>query len=188
MSPDLPPTDLQILLQESAIAARRLVRQLRLPQADVDDVRQDILLDLLSRLNAFDPQRGTLDAFAGVVARHRATRIANRVRRERGVFGFSHASLDDPRLSALSEVVSNDGGLAGVFGAVDETHQRIDLVRDVRNAKFRLPRSLRHLCTSLQSDTPSIAQQASGLSRATFYRRLREIRLSFLVDGLEASA
>ena len=44
--------DLQILLHEADIAARRLVRQLRLPRADLDDVRQDLLVDLIARLPA----------------------------------------------------------------------------------------------------------------------------------------
>lgn len=181
------PPDLRILVEEADLAAHRLVRQFSLPRADLDDVRQDILLDVLSRVSAFDPQRGTLGAFAGTIARHRATRIANRVRRERSLFGFNHRSLDDPRFEMLGEAISSSDGLAGLHGAVDEPHQRVEITQDVRRAAASLPRRLRPLCRLLQHTTPSSAQRTSGLSRATFYRRLREIRLLFLVEGLEGS-
>lgn len=70
--------NLQILLHEADIAARRLVRQLRLPRADLDDVRQDLLVDLIARLPAYDADRGTLGALAArtVRAAAKASRIA----------------------------------------------------------------------------------------------------------------
>jgi hypothetical protein len=42
--------DLQILLHEATLRHRRLTRQLRLLRAELDDVRQDLLVDLIARL------------------------------------------------------------------------------------------------------------------------------------------
>jgi RNA polymerase sigma-70 factor (ECF subfamily) len=57
-------SDLQILVHEADLAARRLVRRLRLPAHEREDLRQDLLVDLIARLPAFDPARGRLGAFA----------------------------------------------------------------------------------------------------------------------------
>ena len=76
-------SDLVTLLDEADAAAARLWRRLRLPRADLDDLRQDLLLDLIRRLPAFDARRGSIGAFAGIVLRNQASRIATRVARER---------------------------------------------------------------------------------------------------------
>ena len=112
--------DLQILLHEADIAARRLVRQLRLPRADLDDVRQDLLVDLIARLPAYDSDRGTLGAFAGAILANRATRIANKVRRERRMYGATPISLD--------EVIPESDGLT-----------RGDLIAEIRLLLWEKP-------------------------------------------------
>ena len=103
--------DLQILLHEADIAARRLVRQLRLPRADLDDVRQDLLVDLIARLSTYDADRGSLGAFAGTVLTNRAARIANKVKRERSMYGATPISLDETSSSRStpSRAASTDG-------------------------------------------------------------------------------
>ena len=59
MSPSISHSDLQILHHEAELVARRLVRRLRLPNCDLADLRQELLLDLIARLPAFDPLRGS---------------------------------------------------------------------------------------------------------------------------------
>ena len=75
--------DLVTLLEEADAAASRLWRRVRLPRADLDDLRQDLLLDLIRRLPAFDARRGSIGAFAGIVLRNQSSRIARACRRER---------------------------------------------------------------------------------------------------------
>ena len=112
--------DLQILLHEADIAARRLVRQLRLPRADLDDVRQDLLVDLIARLPAYDAGRGTLGAFAGAILSNLATRIANKAKRERRMYGATPISLDEaiPESDGLTrgDLVADVDGLSSLFG------------------------------------------------------------------------
>src|SRR5262245_60005768 len=79
-------TNLDVLLHEADAGARRLVRRLDLAAHDRDDVRQELIVDLLIRTKAFNPSRGSLGAFSGVIARHRAAHISNRLHRERSVF------------------------------------------------------------------------------------------------------
>jgi hypothetical protein len=83
MHPPLSKADLVTILDEADAAAARLRRRLRLSRADQDDLRQDLLLDLIRRLPAFDARRGSIGAFAGIVLRNQSARIAARVARDR---------------------------------------------------------------------------------------------------------
>ena len=96
MRPELSRTELDILLEEADAAARRLLRKLRLPRADLEDLRQELLVDLIARLPAYEPDRGTLGAFAGIVLRNQATRIAGKVARQRRLAGGAPLSLEAP--------------------------------------------------------------------------------------------
>lgn len=57
MHPPISPADLATLIDEAAIAARRLHRKLVLPAVDLDDLRQDLLVDVICRLPGFDARR-----------------------------------------------------------------------------------------------------------------------------------
>jgi hypothetical protein len=63
MSADLTPSDLAVLLRETAIAAGRFARQMDLSPHEREDVCQDLRADLIARLKDFDPERGCLAAF-----------------------------------------------------------------------------------------------------------------------------
>jgi hypothetical protein len=52
MHPPISQADLLTILDEADAAAARLRRRLRLPRADFDDLRQDLLLDPIRRLPA----------------------------------------------------------------------------------------------------------------------------------------
>jgi len=188
MSPSISSSDLQILQHEAELAARRLVRRLRLPHSDLADLRQELLLDLINRISAFDPERGSLGAFAGTVTAHKSVGIARKIRCDRRLFGAVPVSIDDPERSGIRETISDDGGLGSLLGGSSDAHASMDLATDVARAVSVLPGALRDLCALLQSQTPTAACKASGLSRATFYRRLREIRLRFLVEGVRLAA
>src|SRR5882724_9987861 len=82
----ISPVDLCVLLREATMAARGLVRRLGLPGHEQEDLRQELLVDLIARLKWFDPARGTLNAFANVIIRHRAGRLARRINIERAIF------------------------------------------------------------------------------------------------------
>jgi hypothetical protein len=86
-------TDLDSLHRLADGAARRLRRRLRLPGHEQEDLRQDLLADLLARLPGFDPARGGLLAFASTCFRHRAARLADRHRRDAAA--RARLSLDD---------------------------------------------------------------------------------------------
>lgn len=60
MHPSISRDDPQIHRHEAEIATRRLVRRLRLPRADLDDIRPDLLVDLICRLPALSSRLARL--------------------------------------------------------------------------------------------------------------------------------
>lgn len=181
-----------ILRRES----RRTLRLARLPGHDREDVEQDMVLDLLGRLGAFDPERGSLEAFATVCFRHRGYRLAQQAQRDRQrlhLTGFDEVVADgsgaggDETLT-LAEIIPEAAGLGAWWGqptdAVAALERRLDLDRAASAIE---PRD-RPFCAALSAAAPSAAIAAAGTSRATAYRRIAEMRLRLLAAGIAAAA
>jgi RNA polymerase sigma-70 factor (ECF subfamily) len=177
------------ILDEADAAAARLRRRLRLPRVDLDDLRQDLLLDLIRRLPAFDARRGSVGAFAGIVLRNQASRIAVRVARERRATGGGMLSLDEPagdgatlgdRLGETDSLFAWHGHCVALEAVIDA---RIDLARALGALH---PRD-RSLCAAAtQCPVRALVERGLG-SRATLYRRLRDLRCALAAHGARAA-
>jgi RNA polymerase sigma-70 factor (ECF subfamily) len=189
MHPPISRSDLANLLDEADAAAARLRRRLRLPRADLDDLRQDLLLDLIRRLPAFDARRGSIGAFAGIILRNQASRIAMRLRRERRACGGGLLPLDalggDGR--KLGDRLTEEDGITAWFGGcvcvVEATDRRIDLARALGALQAR---DLTLCAAMAQCPVRGLAGRGHG-SRATLYRRLRELRCMLAAHGAWAA-
>jgi DNA-directed RNA polymerase specialized sigma24 family protein len=185
-SEQISPRDLQILVREAESAARRLARSLRLPRHEHDDVRQDLLLDLIARWKHFDPSRGSSGAFAGMVLRNCASGLARRICRERvksAVMRFgdnspqAHRALDDTPLTSNDEATK-----------VGEEFLTIENRVAIHQALGTLRVSDLAVCAALLDATPTELSQSETFSRANLYRQIREIRMRFLIAGFAAVA
>jgi RNA polymerase sigma-70 factor (ECF subfamily) len=189
MHPPISRSDLANLLDEADAAAARLRRRLRLPRADLDDLRQDLLLDLIRRLPAFDARRGSIGAFAGIILRNQASRIAMRLRRERLASCGGLLPLDamgsDGR--TLGDQLAEEDGLAAWFGGcvcgVEAADRRIDLSRALGALETR---DLTLCAAMAQCPVRGLAGRCHG-SRATLYRRLRNLRCVLAAHGARAA-
>jgi DNA-directed RNA polymerase specialized sigma24 family protein len=183
--------DLQILLHEADIAARRLVRQLRLPRADLDDVRQDLLVDLIARLPAYDADRGTLGAFAGAILANRATRIANKVKRERRMYGATPISLDEaiPESDGLTrgDLIAEADGLSALFGQPVDAFTAAEERLDVERGLGSLEPADGALCAALSRTTVDRLAASGHGARSSLYRRVKDIRLALTAIGVRAA-
>ena len=190
----LSPTDLDRLHALAQRQARRVCRISRLPGHQAEDVRQEMLLDLLTRLSAFDAKRGSLEAFATVCFRHRGSRIATRERREGAA--RHPARLDQPVCDlgsadaeehlTLAETIPEAEGYAAWCGqptdAIATTERRLDL----QAASAALDARDHPLCAALAAATPQEVAARAPFGRSTLYRRLHEMRLRLLAAGLLA--
>lgn len=184
-------SDLQLLLFEADAEARRLVRRLRLPRAEIGDIRQDLLVDLIARLPAFAPERGSLGAFAGLVLRNQATRIAAKIKRERAAFGAVPVSLDEEQPGrdggTRGELTAEEDGLSAWLGQPVDAFAAVEQRLDVERGLGTLDPRDGSLCAALAHTTiERLAAQGRG-SRSTLYRRLENIRLALIAHGLEAA-
>ena len=179
--------DLSTLLAEADAAARRLRRKLVLPAADLDDLRQDLLVDLLRRLPAYDPSRGSIGAFANIVLRNQSSRIAMRHHRKRRAQGGPLLSLEVPLTGTqdpVGDTLTEDDGLATWHGQTCCAAAFTELHHALQAALARLPAEDRRFCAAL-AHRPVTALAAEGFgSRSALYRRLAELRHVLTAHGL----
>ena len=187
MYPPISSADLATLIDEADRAARRLHRRLGLPTADLDDLRQDLLVDLICRLPGFDARRGGIGAFAGIVLRNQSSRIAMRHHRQRRAQGGALLSLEVPLAGCrepIGETLSEADGLAAWHGADRCTESDSDLRHDLQSALARLPAEDRRFCAALaHRPVSTLAAEGFG-SRSALYRRLADLRLVLTTHGL----
>ena len=187
MHPPITPADLAILIDEAAVAARRLHRKLLLPAADLDDLHQDLLVDLICRLPGFDARRGSIGAFANIVLRNQSSRIAIRHHRQRHAQGGSLLSLDIPLAGSresIGDTLTEDDGLAAWHGQTCCAAVAVELHHALQAALARLPAEDRRFCAAL-AHRPVTALAAEGFgSRSALYRRLADLRHVLTARGL----
>ncbi|MCA8882122.1 MAG: hypothetical protein KDA73_19690 [Rhodobacteraceae bacterium] len=170
------------------IHARRLTRRLRLAPDEMDDLRQDLLADLLRRLPAFDPERGSIDAFVRLVLRHHGTRIASRVMAERRARGGAMLSIDLPLEDAdprpLKDRLAEEDGLSAWSGHVVGGEIALDLRHDLGRVLALLADRDRRVCIGLAHRTLSELAVMGFGSRSALYRRLADLRFVLAAHGL----
>ncbi|MCB8836166.1 sigma factor [Aurantimonas sp. VKM B-3413] len=187
MFPPIPRTDLSKLINEADGAARRLHRKLRLPPAELDDLRQDLLVDLICRIRGFDASRGSIGAFANIVLRNQSSRIAMRTHRQRQAQGGAVLSLDVPIADAtepLGCILAESDSLAAWLGQDRCTYELADLRHDLAQALGALPEDARGLCAALGHCAVADLIGRDGISRSALYRRLARLKLDLAMRGI----
>lgn len=186
------PPDVRLMNREADAAARRLTRKLRGNHDQIDDVRQELLVDLIWRMPAFDSRRGSLGAFAGRIMANKATRIGNTARRHGAVFGVAPVSLDEPHPEVagctLGDVVAENDGYGALVGQRTDPFLEADRRLDVARCLAVLSERDRKLCASLaRSEIDELVDQGEG-TRSSLYRRVGRIRLDLTSAGLGGAA
>lgn len=187
MPPRLSTADVVTLIDEADRAARRLHRKLNLPPADLEDLSQDLLLDLICRLPRFDARRGSIGAFANIILRNQSSRIAMRIQRQRREQDGWMFSLDAPMAGSrepLKNLLLEEDGLANWYGQrpfdIDMQHVRLA----TECALARLRDDDRQLCRVLSRLTVSDLVAHGAVKRSTLYRRIAALRPLLTAYGL----
>lgn len=183
----LSPDDIETIIREADLATRRLRRKLCLPACDREDLGQDLLVDLLRRLPAYDPARGSIGAFANIVLRNQSSRIAIRHHRQRRAQGGALLALEVPLAgcrSSLGDTLSEDEGLASWHGQTCSAAPVVELRQALQSALSQLSEGDRRFCAAL-AHQPVSALVAQGFGRrSALYRRLAMLRLVLTAYGL----
>jgi len=187
----LSPDDIETIISEADTAARRLQWRLGLPACDREDLGQDLLIDLLRRLPAFDPARGSLGAFAGLVLRNQSSRIAIRTMRVRRAQGGGLRSLDAPSgpddQRPLAETIGEDEGLSAWHGQATCVREITEQHQAVQTAISQLPLQDRRLCAALAHRPISTLVSEGFGSRSGLYRRIADLRHVLTAHGIGPS-
>ncbi len=179
-----PPETLR-LITAAERAARKLYRRQTSSWLDAEDVRQDLLADLLARLKNYDPARGALATYASFCFQHRATRIGGRTRqgRQHRQTVSLHAPLSNSSNLTLADTLAESDSYSHQVGADRDVLTRAELLLDLDRAFSSLPDEALALCALLVLDEHDPVS-ASGLPRTTFYRRVAELRCHLLAAGI----
>ena len=181
----------RLFLREVDRQAQRLARRYNLHPADRDDAFQEIALDAWRRLTRYQPNRGDVEPFLGLVTLNQARKIEARFGRRRAC---PDVSLNTPIVDGgddgdltLEDSLTEDDGLPALLGNVVDGHARVELTLDLSRAIASLPSEMRRLCACLANETPGMARRLCRLSNTGMYRRIEELRLHFSTFGLGTS-
>lgn len=183
----LSPAEIETIIREADAAAGRLRRRLALPVCDREDLRQDLLVDLINRLAHFDPDRASLDAFASVVLRNRCSRITAQHYRRLCTQGGHLLSLDVPadgRGEPLAARLAEDAGPAAWHGQDWAEPERAERRADLDWALRQLSEDAQAICVALTTSTVADLVARKDLSRSALYRRLGLLRLDLAMRGI----
>lgn len=176
--------ELHILLKEAKREAARLCHRLPDHEFDREDFVQDLLAELLQRLAQYDRSRGDLGAFAGIVVRHRGTRLRAQYWRRRRTRGAAHLPLDtaDEEGLPLAEILPESRGI-WFFGDA-EPRLKVECAAAVETVLGSLDATERKLCEALSSRPVRSLVGTGWGSRSTIYRRIAALRPVFLACGV----
>ena len=183
-------TYLDAALAAAATRTYRLAARLRLPRADREDMQQELLLDLLERAPGFDPQRACANTFTGVVSQHRAVEVLDALMKDRARMCFfsgsseaaNDAQMGEPDQYLDDNVVpmwADETDLIGDHMALLDLDKARKYMNDEQLEFFDL------LDAHLDLST---ACKASGVSSATFYRRVNEMQMHLRMFGFRLAA
>jgi DNA-directed RNA polymerase specialized sigma24 family protein len=157
-------------------------------RADREDLSQDLLVDLLSHRDQFDPAKAGVNTFTGLVSRHRTFEVVERMVKARSrMVDLDQEAANDSVVdeTAPSPADPSQGWMADdrdLFADSDALHDlciAVDHMSDDQTALFKI--------LETHQDLPS-ACKASGMTSATFYRRVADLQMHLRMFGFKAAA
>jgi RNA polymerase sigma-70 factor (ECF subfamily) len=183
-------TYLDAALAAAATRTYRLAARLGLPSADREDMQQELLLDLLERAPGFDPQRACANTYTGVVSQHRAVEVLDALMKDRSrmcFFSGGSEAANDAQMGEPDQYL--DDNVVPMWA--DETDLIADhmALLDLDKARKYMNDEQLEFFDLLDAHLDlSTACKASGVSSATFYRRVNEMQMHLRMFGFRLAA
>ncbi len=165
------------ILERVSYWASQVARTFDLSDEEREDVRHDLVLELLDSAVRFDPAQSAWHTFASNVLRLAASRI----RRDRG----RRASFRPKYSRVLLEqtTVSEPHSVIDPHDDIGDLERRLD----VEQVLASMPPVLRRTCELLKHLSPPEVARVMGVHRVTVYRRVAQARCFFEEAGLDPS-
>jgi RNA polymerase sigma-70 factor (ECF subfamily) len=165
-----------------------------LSPADREDLQQELILDLLEHQDKFDPAKGSAGTFTGMVSKHRSVEFLDRLMKDRSRLAFiGHLDANDDDDVDGDIIRSNsdtdDHNVLLMWADDADLFADSDTVRDLETALSYLTEEQAGMFALLDNhqDLPA-ASKASGVSTATFYRRVSELQMHLRMFGFKTAA
>ncbi|MFB3892014.1 MAG: sigma-70 family RNA polymerase sigma factor [Phycisphaerae bacterium] len=181
---------LKFTLNRIHFKARQMMGHHGFTENDFDDLRQELMLDVLRRLPKFRDDRGGIKIFicdlidnriADLVDYHEA-QCRDRRRVDRSL--DEEAREEDGEQTSFGETITEDDA-RGRLGRRDRSRQeQAELALDMAATLGRLDEADRRLCLQLMVKTPLEIARETGARRGGIYERIARIRGKFAAAGL----
>jgi RNA polymerase sigma-70 factor (ECF subfamily) len=168
------------IFEQASCLASLLVASAGFRSDDWEDLKQEIVLDVLRRSPKFDPARGDWPGFVrGVVRSHAAVLVMRERRRAPEILSQDLMNREDASDADSLDILDKRPS----SGGVDALHLSLDVRRVVES----LPNQLRSLAVLLSQMPVKEAGRHTGKSRSRVYQMTRQIREAFLKAGYSPS-
>jgi len=160
-------------------------------ETNFQDLRQELLADILARLPKFDGKRASAKTF---VSRLIDNRIANLIKHRRARCrdpGREESSLDDwvrdedGKWTRRAETITEDEALASAGRLGRSRQEQVELALDTAVVINGLPADLKDLCVRLRTQTVARISRETGVPRARLYERIAALRARFREAGMD---
>jgi len=170
--------------------ASRLVATAGFAPQDIEDIRQDLILDLLERLPKFDPTKATYNTFVARLIDRKVAKLIRDRNCEKRAPRREECSLneyiDDGEGGAIEliQTIVAEGADRRLGRQERSDQETAELALDVEAVLKRLPDNLRRLCQFLKVGGIANAARAMGVPRTTLNDRVKKLRDAFGPAGL----
>jgi len=170
--------------------AYQLVGNAGFTDSDREDIEQDLLMDLLSRLPDYDPELAERATFITRIVNRRVARILEKRSAWRRDYRLNEFSLnendwEDDNSVERHENIGEDEYLLRTGKQELPTNDLRDLIIDVNRVLEILPPEFRDLCERLKTKTVAEVSRETGIPRGTIYESIQKVRELFQNAGLK---
>lgn len=149
--------------------ARKLIRHPAIHCMEVEDVEQELMLDYLSRIQAYDPEKAGWKTFVDRILNHKCANLIEEAKaKKRG------GDVQEVSLEAWLE--GRDGDDDELPDHTCDRTEAIHFAIDLNHAIRALPESLASLLIQLGIYNVSEISRRTGVPRSTLYGSVNELR------------
>ena len=182
---------LESAMNAAATRTYRLAARHGLSSAEREDIEQSILLELLERYPQYDPAKGSMNTFTGLVSEHRAVELLDQLMRQRirmTVFEPRDAANDPDFYASVGDGTTGDN-VVPLWADDRDLFSDSETLHDIQAALACMNQDQQDLFNLIDKhhDIPTAAK-ASGMSSATFYRRVDDLRMHLRMFGIRPAA